>query len=61
MEISFSTRLSILFVIGIAGLVWQGIIVTLGGEASSVMIGAFTTLLLATLGIGIKTNGNNGG
>jgi hypothetical protein len=59
-EISFTTRLSLLFVVGVVGLVWQGIIVTLGGEASSIMIGAFTTMLLATIGIGITTNNGNG-
>jgi hypothetical protein len=54
MEITFNTRLSVLFVVGIVGLFWQAVIVSVGGEASKELIGAFSTILLATIGIGIK-------
>jgi len=60
MNIDFNTRLAGAFVIGFFGLIWQGVIVTLGGEASEALITAFSTILLATIGIGIKTeNGSS--
>lgn len=55
MQLTFNTRLSLAFVIGFVGLIWQGVIVSLGGEASEALITAFSTILLATIGIGIKT------
>lgn len=62
MIINFNTRLSLAFVIGSVGLFWQGVIATLGGETSPELITAFSTILLATIGIGIKTEeGKNDG
>lgn len=56
MKISLDTRLFIAFFAGLVGLVWQGIIVSFGGEASPALITACSTLILATMGIGIKTD-----
>ena len=57
MKLDFDTRLTVAFIMGIAGLVWQGVLVSVGGEASEALITAFSTIILATIGIGIKTNG----
>jgi hypothetical protein len=59
-EIDLNTRLTLAFILAITGLVWQGVIVTTGGEASEALITAFSTILLATIGIGIKTGNGNG-
>jgi len=56
-KLDFDTRLTVAFIMGIAGLVWQGVLVSVGGEASEALITAFSTIILATIGIGIKTNG----
>lgn len=58
MVLSFSARLTIAFIVGVAGLVWQGVIVSAGGEASEALITASSTIILATLGIGIKVEGD---
>lgn len=59
MQLDFDTRLTLAFVMGIAGLIWQGVLVSFGGEASEALITAFSTIILATIGIGIKTDGND--
>lgn len=61
MQLDFNTRLAITFLLAVTGLIWQGIIVTAGGEASEAMITACSTILLATIGIGIKNDGNGNG
>lgn len=58
MKISLDTRLFIAFLTGVVGLAWQGIIVSFGGQAEPTLITAFSTLILATIGVGVKTNGN---
>lgn len=59
MKISLDTRLTLAFFVGVAGLIWQGVIVTLGGVPSEALLTAFTTITLATIGIGgLKSNGN---
>lgn len=60
MELSFNTRLSVAFLAGISGLIWQGVIATLGGNPSDALIGAFTTVTLATIGIGLKNDNKDG-
>lgn len=60
MQLDFDTRLTVAFVMGIAGLIWQGVIVSAGGEASEALITAFSTIILATIGIGIKTDNGSG-
>lgn len=59
MQIDLNTRLALAFILAIVGLVWQGIIVTAGGEASEALITACTTVLLATIGIGLKASNDN--
>lgn len=59
MQLDFDTRLTLAFVMGCAGLIWQGVIVTLGGEASEALITAFSTIILATLGIGLKSGSSD--
>jgi hypothetical protein len=59
MEISFNTRVTIAFFAGLLGLIWQGVIATTGGDPSEALITAFSTVLLSTIGIGIKTGEAN--
>lgn len=59
MQLDFNTRLTLAFIAGIAGLIWQGILVSFGGEASDALITAFSTIILATIGIGLSSNANN--
>jgi hypothetical protein len=59
MQLDFDTRLTLAFILGVAGLIWQGILVTAGGEASEALITAFSTIILATIGIGIKSDGSS--
>jgi hypothetical protein len=46
--------MTLAFIVGAIGLIWQGVIVTLGGEVEPSLVAAFSTVLLATIGIGIK-------
>jgi hypothetical protein len=59
-QLDFNARITIAFIAAIVGLGWQGALVTLGYPANEALITAFSTILLATIGIGIKTDGNNG-
>lgn len=60
MEINLNTRIALAFLTGLIGLTWQGIIVTFGGTPSEALVTAFTTIMLASIGIGIKQgNGND--
>lgn len=54
MNLDFDTRMTLAFIVGAIGLIWQGVIVTLGGEVEPSLVAAFSTVLLATIGIGIK-------
>jgi hypothetical protein len=60
MQLDFNTRLTLAFLAALLGLVWQGVIVSLGGEASEALITAFSTIMLATIGIGIKSGNGDG-
>ncbi len=59
MQIDLNTRLSIAFIAGIVGLFWQVVILSVGGEPSEALVTAFSSIILACIGIGIKTNENS--
>jgi hypothetical protein len=59
-QFSLDTRASLVMLTGILGIIWQGAILTFGGEPSRDLIGASVTLILASLGIGFKRESNNG-
>jgi hypothetical protein len=56
MQLDLNSRLTGAFFMALLGLTWQAVVVTLGGEANEALIGAFSTIMLATIGIGVKTN-----
>ena len=58
MQFKLGTNTTLALFTGIAIFIWQAIIVTLGGEATDAMITAATTLILAALGVGVKSNDN---
>lgn len=61
MELSFNTRLTLTFIAGLVGLIWQGVILSFGGAPSDIMVTSFSGLILATIGLGVRSNGSNGG
>ena len=60
MILSFNARLTAVFLLGVAGLIWQAILVTTGGDTSEALVTAFSSFILASIGIGIKLENGNG-
>lgn len=59
-QFSLDTRASLALLTGILGIVWQAGIVTFGGEPSRDIIGACVTIILASLGLGLKKGFKSG-
>lgn len=53
-QFSLDTRASLALLTGILGMIWQGGIATAGGSPSRDLIAASVSLILASLGLGIK-------
>lgn len=60
MNIKFSldTRTTLAFLTGVLGMLWQGGIATAGGSPSRDLIAASVTLILASIGLGVKRESN---
>lgn len=51
-ELNFSTRITIVVIACLVGLFWQVGIATFGGEPSTALISAFTSVILASIALG---------
>jgi hypothetical protein len=60
MHIKFSldTRTTLAFLTGVLGMIWQGGIATAGGSPSRDLIAASVTLILASIGLGVRRESN---
>ena len=53
-QFSLETRASLVLLTGILGLIWQAGIATAGGSPSRDLIAGSVTIMLASLGLGLK-------
>ena len=54
LQFSLNTRSTLALLTGMLGMIWQGGIATAGGSPSRDLIAASVTLILASLGLGVR-------
>lgn len=54
LQFSLNTRTTLALLTGMLGMIWQGGIATAGGSPSRDLIAASVTLILASLGLGVR-------
>lgn len=58
LHFSLNTRTTLALLTGMLGMIWQGGIATAGGSPSRDLIAASVTLILASLGLGVRREDN---
>jgi hypothetical protein len=58
LQFSLNTRTTLALLTGMLGMIWQGGIATAGGSPSRDLIAASVTLILASLGLGVRREEN---
>jgi hypothetical protein len=58
LHLSLNTRTTLALLTGMLGMIWQGGIATAGGSPSRDLIAASVTLILASLGLGVRREEN---